>query len=93
MEVNVDILEQLELMDVSDQEALDVFLNSGAEDNSMTLPVPGVLLSQRGGMHISGSLKLLLSKDPSAQGNMFGPPAQVKILLLLYSFYSVLADV
>ncbi|XP_048880681.1 dysbindin-A-like [Brienomyrus brachyistius] len=39
MEVNVDILEQLELMDVSDQEALDVFLNSGAEDNSMTSPV------------------------------------------------------
>ncbi|XP_072572032.1 dysbindin-A-like isoform X2 [Paramormyrops kingsleyae] len=39
MEVNVDILEQLELMDVSDQEALDVFLNSGAEDSSMTSPV------------------------------------------------------
>ncbi|KAL4616887.1 dysbindin isoform X2 [Arapaima gigas] len=40
MEVNVDILEQMDLMDVSDQEALDVFLNSGAEDNSMASPPP-----------------------------------------------------
>ncbi|XP_068194727.1 dysbindin-like isoform X2 [Antennarius striatus] len=30
MEVNVDVLEQMDLMDISDQEALDVFLNSGA---------------------------------------------------------------
>ncbi|KAG7261452.1 hypothetical protein CRUP_000942, partial [Coryphaenoides rupestris] len=30
MEVNVDALEQMDLMDISDQEALDVFLNSGA---------------------------------------------------------------
>ncbi|XP_018556597.1 dysbindin [Lates calcarifer] len=29
MEVNVDVLEQMDLMDISDQEALDVFLNSG----------------------------------------------------------------
>ncbi|KAJ8290741.1 hypothetical protein GJAV_G00016920 [Gymnothorax javanicus] len=34
MEVNVDMLEQMDLMDVSDQEALDVFLNSGVEENS-----------------------------------------------------------
>ncbi|XP_038624018.1 dysbindin [Tachyglossus aculeatus] len=33
MEVNVDMLEQLDLMDMSDQEALDVFLNLGGEDN------------------------------------------------------------
>ncbi|XP_031215442.1 dysbindin isoform X2 [Mastomys coucha] len=33
MEVNVDVLEQMDLMDISDQEALDVFLNSGGEDN------------------------------------------------------------
>ncbi|XP_027622539.1 dysbindin isoform X2 [Tupaia chinensis] len=39
MEVNVDLLEQMDLMDVSDQEALDVFLNSG-EDNSV--PSPGL---------------------------------------------------
>ncbi|XP_044523580.1 dysbindin [Gracilinanus agilis] len=32
MEVNVDMLEQMDLMDMSDQEALDVFLNSGGED-------------------------------------------------------------
>ncbi|KAL7984486.1 hypothetical protein Chor_003056 [Crotalus horridus] len=35
MEVNVDTLEQMDLVDMSDQEALDVFLNSGAEDNSL----------------------------------------------------------
>ncbi|XP_036394702.1 dysbindin-A isoform X1 [Megalops cyprinoides] len=39
MEVNVDMLEQMDLMDVSDQEALDVFLNSGGEDNSAASPV------------------------------------------------------
>uniref|UniRef100_A0A4W5LNN5 Dystrobrevin binding protein 1a n=1 Tax=Hucho hucho TaxID=62062 RepID=A0A4W5LNN5_9TELE len=36
MEVNVDVLEQMDLMDMSDHEALDVFLNSGGEDNSLT---------------------------------------------------------
>ncbi|XP_061688950.1 dysbindin-like isoform X2 [Syngnathoides biaculeatus] len=33
MEVNVDMLEQMELIDISDQEVLDVFLSSGGEDN------------------------------------------------------------
>ncbi|XP_044150177.1 dysbindin isoform X3 [Bufo gargarizans] len=37
MEVNVDMLEQMDLMDMSDQEALDVFLNS--EDNAMLSPM------------------------------------------------------
>ncbi|XP_051791470.1 dysbindin-A isoform X2 [Erpetoichthys calabaricus] len=41
MEVNVDMLEQMDLMDVSDQEALDVFLNSGGEDNSVASPMLG----------------------------------------------------
>lgn len=41
MEVNIDMLEQMDLMDVSDQEALDVFLNSGGEDNAMLSPVLG----------------------------------------------------
>ncbi|KAL2079896.1 hypothetical protein ACEWY4_023689 [Coilia grayii] len=39
MEVNVDMLEQMDLMDVSDHEALDVFLNSGGEDNSVASPM------------------------------------------------------
>ncbi|XP_060949169.1 dystrobrevin binding protein 1b [Limanda limanda] len=39
MEVNVDMLEQMDLMDMSDHEALDVFLHSGGEDNSATSPV------------------------------------------------------
>lgn len=41
MEVNVDMLEQMDLMDISDQEALDVFLNSGGEDNTLLSPVSG----------------------------------------------------
>ncbi|XP_077741913.1 dysbindin isoform X1 [Canis aureus] len=41
MEVNIDMLEQMDLMDISDQEALDVFLNSGAEDNTVPSPVSG----------------------------------------------------
>ncbi|XP_036448376.1 dysbindin-A isoform X1 [Colossoma macropomum] len=36
MEVNVDMLEQMDLTDVSDHEALDVFLNSGGEDNAIS---------------------------------------------------------
>ncbi|KAK6479441.1 dysbindin-like [Huso huso] len=35
MEVNVDMLEQMDLLDISDQEAFDVFLNSGAEEGSI----------------------------------------------------------
>ncbi|KAG9355480.1 hypothetical protein JZ751_000318 [Albula glossodonta] len=42
MEVNVDMLEQMDLMDMSDQEALDVFLNSGGEDNSVASPMLGM---------------------------------------------------
>ncbi|XP_037749019.1 dysbindin isoform X3 [Chelonia mydas] len=41
MEVNVDMLEQMDLMDMSDQEALDVFLNSGGEDDSILSPMLG----------------------------------------------------
>ncbi|XP_054985537.1 dysbindin isoform X2 [Sorex araneus] len=41
MEVNIDVLEQMDLMDISDQEALDVFLNSGAEDNAELSPGSG----------------------------------------------------
>ncbi|TKC52105.1 hypothetical protein EI555_021291 [Monodon monoceros] len=41
MEVNVDLLEQMDLVDISDQEALDVFLNSGGEGSTVLSPVPG----------------------------------------------------
>lgn len=43
MEVNVDMLEQMDLMDMSDHEALDVFLHSGGEDNSVASPVTGIV--------------------------------------------------
>lgn len=47
MEVNVDVLEQMDLMDVSDQEALDVFLNSGsgADEGALASPPPGALFA------------------------------------------------
>ena len=49
MEVNVDVLEQMDLMDISDQEALDVFLNSGsgsgADEGALASPLPGALMA------------------------------------------------
>ncbi|XP_040890239.1 dysbindin-like isoform X1 [Toxotes jaculatrix] len=39
MEVNVDLLDQMELIDISDQEALDVFFSSG-EEGVLTSPLP-----------------------------------------------------
>nr|XP_046181426.1 dysbindin-like isoform X2 [Oncorhynchus gorbuscha] len=41
MEVNVDMLEQMDLTDMSDHESLDVFLHSGGEDNSVASPMLG----------------------------------------------------
>lgn len=41
MEVNVDMLEQMDLLDISDQEALDVFLASTEEDDSCSCPLEG----------------------------------------------------
>uniref|UniRef100_A0AAY5EIR9 Dysbindin-like n=1 Tax=Electrophorus electricus TaxID=8005 RepID=A0AAY5EIR9_ELEEL len=35
MEVNVDMLEQMELLDISDPEALDVFLGTSSEDDAI----------------------------------------------------------
>ncbi|XP_061650746.1 dysbindin [Phyllopteryx taeniolatus] len=41
MEVNVDVLEQMDLMDIADQEALDVFLNSGGDEGVLaSSPLP-----------------------------------------------------
>lgn len=42
MEVNVDLLDQMELIDISDQEALDVFFSSGGEEGVLTSPLPGM---------------------------------------------------
>ncbi|XP_041757847.1 dysbindin-like isoform X1 [Coregonus clupeaformis] len=41
MEVNIDMLEQMDLMDMSDHESLDVFLHSGGEDNRAASPMLG----------------------------------------------------
>ncbi|CAF96549.1 unnamed protein product [Tetraodon nigroviridis] len=40
MEVNVDLLDQMELIDISDQEALDVFFSSSGEEGGLTSPLP-----------------------------------------------------
>ena len=41
MEVNVDMLEQMEHLDISDQEALDVFLSFSGEEGGLASPLPG----------------------------------------------------
>lgn len=41
MEVNVDLLDQMELIDISDQESLDVFFSSVGEEGVLTSPHPG----------------------------------------------------
>uniref|UniRef100_A0A8C4J1V6 Dysbindin domain containing 2 n=1 Tax=Dromaius novaehollandiae TaxID=8790 RepID=A0A8C4J1V6_DRONO len=40
MEVNVDMLEQMDMMDLSDQDTVDVFLGCGTEDSSIAGPLP-----------------------------------------------------
>ncbi|XP_067244646.1 dysbindin isoform X2 [Chanodichthys erythropterus] len=40
MEVNVDMLEQMDLMDISDQETLDVFFSASGEEGGLTSPLP-----------------------------------------------------
>ncbi|XP_057218806.1 dysbindin isoform X2 [Triplophysa rosa] len=40
MEVNVDMLEQMEVLDISDQEVLDVFFSSSGEEAALTSPLP-----------------------------------------------------
>ncbi|XP_029358848.1 dysbindin-like [Echeneis naucrates] len=41
MEVNVDLLDQMELIDISEQDALDVFFSSGGEEGVLASPLPG----------------------------------------------------
>lgn len=47
MEVNVDLLDQMELIDISDQETLDVFFNSAGEEGGLTSPLPGMKTGSR----------------------------------------------
>lgn len=42
MEVNVDLLDQMELIDISEQDALDVFFSSSGEEGTLTSPLPRV---------------------------------------------------
>lgn len=58
MEVNVDMLEQMDLMDMSDHEALDVFLHSGGEDNSAASPVTGGYPAPTQSVLVRDSLKV-----------------------------------
>ncbi|XP_077626249.1 dysbindin isoform X2 [Crocuta crocuta] len=67
MEVNIDMLEQMDLMDVCDQEALDVFLNSGSEDNTVLSPAAG------GGDSLAGRP----TRPPApCRGRVLGAPCQ-----------------
>lgn len=42
MEVNVDVLEQMDMMDLSDQDTVDVFLACGTEESSVSEPLTGM---------------------------------------------------
>lgn len=42
MEVNVDLLDQMELIDISDQDSLDVFFSSSGEEGGLMSPLPGM---------------------------------------------------
>ncbi|XP_032560491.1 dysbindin domain-containing protein 2 isoform X1 [Chiroxiphia lanceolata] len=46
MEVNVDMLEQMDMMDLSDQDTVDVFLGCGTEKSSIVGSLPGADASQ-----------------------------------------------
>ncbi|XP_064247665.1 dysbindin domain-containing protein 2 isoform X1 [Passer domesticus] len=41
MEVNVDMLEQMDVLDLSDQDTVDVFLGCGTEESSIAGSLPG----------------------------------------------------
>ncbi|NXX99051.1 DTBP1 protein, partial [Centropus bengalensis] len=41
MEVNVDMLEQMDMMDLSDQDTVDVFLGCGTEESGLAGPPSG----------------------------------------------------
>ncbi|KAF6344363.1 dystrobrevin binding protein 1 [Rhinolophus ferrumequinum] len=72
MEVNIDLLEQMELMDVSDQEALDVFLNSGPEasigQKEITLQVPNPSELRAKPPSLSSACTDPATQDPSEGG-------------------------
>lgn len=40
--MNVDLLDQMELIDISDQECLDVFFSSSGEEGGVMSPLPGM---------------------------------------------------
>lgn len=46
MEVNVDMLEQMDMIDLSDQDTVDVFLGCGTEESSIPGPLPGTCSPQ-----------------------------------------------
>lgn len=43
----MDLLDQMELIEISDQEALDVFLSSGGEEGVLNSPLPGMATGNR----------------------------------------------
>lgn len=65
MEVNVDVLEQMDLMDVSDQEALDVFLNSGSgtDEGALASPSAGAVFASKPA-HDRNQNQILIKKPP-----------------------------
>uniref|UniRef100_A0A8D0D9T7 Si:ch211-253b8.5 n=1 Tax=Sander lucioperca TaxID=283035 RepID=A0A8D0D9T7_SANLU len=68
MEVNVDLLDQMELIDISDQETLDVFFSSGGEEGVLTSPLPGMETTNRSRMSSTSSISSSDSQTTNANG-------------------------
>uniref|UniRef100_A0A3Q2ZVJ4 Uncharacterized protein n=1 Tax=Kryptolebias marmoratus TaxID=37003 RepID=A0A3Q2ZVJ4_KRYMA len=47
MEVNVDLLDQMEVIEISDQDNLDVFFSSVGDEGSLTSPLTGMMTKIR----------------------------------------------
>lgn len=60
MEVNVDLLDQMELIDISDQEALDVFFSSSGEEGGLTSPLPAQGHNKNEGVITNGLFRHVL---------------------------------
>lgn len=48
MEVNVDLLDQMELIDLSDPDPVDVFFSSVGEEGLLSSPLPGIKTIETG---------------------------------------------
>lgn len=63
----MDLLDQMELIDISDQEALDVFFSSSGEEGGLASPLPGMFETWRYGFRLY--TPALTVRSAAAQGH------------------------